>query len=339
MPESSPEFAGQAGGPVQPPEGPASGAIQPPPGADSTVGAAPAAEGATMAAPGDGALVPGASPADPAAGNAAAPAMPLGPDGLPDPAAAAMAANQQAVPMTQSAPEPTQGFMHFIAQSDIVGKSLFVILIIMSLASWYLIVVKTVSNARTKRRSRQFLNRFWQSDSLEAVDQDISRHGVRDPFSNLACHAIQARDHYARYGAANLEQAGTQSEFVLRNMRKVIDSETAKVESGLTVLASVGSTAPFVGLFGTVWGVYHALVAIGLGGGATIDRIAGPVGEALIMTGLGLAVAIPAVLAFNAFVRRNRVVLSQLDSFAHDLFAFVTTGQQIPENTRGRAAR
>lgn len=112
-------------------------------------------------------------------------------------------------------------------------------------------------------------------------------------------------------------------------MRKVIDEETAKLENGLTVLASVGSTAPFVGLFGTVWGVYHALVGIGLSDGVTINRIAGPVGEALIMTGLGMAVAIPAVLAYNTFVRNNRVFLSRLDAFAHDLFAFLTTGQQV----------
>jgi len=116
---------------------------------------------------------------------------------------------------------------------------------------------------------------------------------------------------------------------VTRTMRKVIDEETAKLENGLTLLASVGSTAPFVGLFGTVWGVYHALVGIGLADGVTINRIAGPVGEALIMTGLGLAVAIPAVLAYNAFVRNNRVFLSRLDAFAHDLFAFLSTGQQV----------
>lgn len=313
MPESSSELAGQAGV--------ASGAIQP----------APAAPEVAAAPPVGGDAAPLALPQS-------APALPLGLDDQPDPAAVAMAANQQAVPMTQAAPE-AQGFMHFIAQSDLVGKSLFVVLVVMSLASWYLIVVKSIANVTTKRRSRQFLKRFWESNSLEAVDQDIARHGVRDPFSNLTCHALQARDHHARFGVSNLEQAGTQSEFVMRSMRKVIDAETAKVESGLTVLASVGSTAPFVGLFGTVWGVYHALVAIGMGGGATIDRIAGPVGEALIMTGLGLAVAIPAVLAYNAFVRRNRVLLSQLDSFAHDLYAFVTTGQQIPENTRGRATR
>src|SRR5690606_3795597 len=148
----------------------------------------------------------------------------------------------------------------------------------------------------------------------------------------LACNAIHARNHHSRFGAANLEQAGTQSAFVMRSMRKVIDAETAKVESGLTVLASVGSTAPVVGLFGTVWGVYHALVAIGMGGGATIDRIAGPVGEALIMTGLGLAVAIPAVLAFNFFVRRNRVLLAQLDAFAR------SEERRVGKEWRGRGS-
>lgn len=264
----------------------------------------------------------------------------VGAPGLPDVAASAAAANQAAQPMIQVPPaEPeAMGFMHFIAQSDVVGKSLFVILIVMSLASWYLIVVKSISNAAIKRRSRYFLDKFWQSSSLEAVQNEISTHGSRDPFSHLASHAIHARNHHAKFGAAKLEEAGSESDFVMRTMRKVIDEETAKVESGLTVLASVGSTAPFVGLFGTVWGVYHALVGIGLGGGATIDRIAGPVGEALIMTGLGLAVAIPAVLAFNAFVRRNRVLLSQLDAFAYDLFAFLTTGSKVSEN-RVRAIR
>jgi biopolymer transport protein ExbB len=106
----------------------------------------------------------------------------------------------------------------------------------------------------------------------------------------------------------------------------VIEEETARAEGGLTLLASVGSTAPFVGLFGTVWGVYHALVAIGISGQGTLDKVAGPVGEALIMTGLGLAVAIPAVLAYNTFVRGNRLMLSRLDSFAHDIHALLTTG-------------
>ena len=220
------------------------------------------------------------------------------------------------------------GFLHFVAQSDFVGKSLFVILILMSLVTWYLILVKVASNV-SMRSARDFLNKFWNASSLEQVENEIVTHGARDPFSHLASHAMHAQAHHNKFGATKLEESGSSSEFVTRTMRKVIDEETAKLENGLTVLASVGSTAPFVGLFGTVWGVYHALVGIGLSDGVTINRIAGPVGEALIMTGLGLAVAIPAVLAYNTFVRNNRVFLSRLDAFAHDLFAFLTTGQQV----------
>jgi Biopolymer transport proteins len=112
-------------------------------------------------------------------------------------------------------------------------------------------------------------------------------------------------------------------------MRRALDEETARLEWGLTSLASIASTAPFVGLFGTVWGVYHALQNIGQGGLATLDQIAGPVGEALIMTGLGLAVAIPSVLAYNDCARSNRLLLAKLDGFAHDLLTFLTTGHAI----------
>ena len=228
------------------------------------------------------------------------------------------------------------GFAHFVAQSDLIGKSLFVILLLMSAVSWYYIVTKSISQYRIKKRSRKFMDFFWNADSLEAVKHEIAVHGVTDPFSHLTSHALFARDHHARVGTARLEEAGSASDFLTRTMRKVIDEETTQLESGLTVLASVGSTAPFVGLFGTVWGVYHALVAIGASGTASLDKIAGPVGEALIMTGLGLAVAIPAVLGYNALVRSNRVLLGRLDAFAYDLFAFLTTGQQV--NTTGKPA-
>jgi biopolymer transport protein ExbB len=274
-----------------------------------------------------------AAPADSSAGHAAAAA------------AQAPAAGDMAGAALQSAaaaplPAPDMGVMHFISQSDIVGKTLFVILILMSLVTWYLIVVKAINSAMVRKRSRDFLNKFWNSSSLDQVEHEISTHGARDPFSHLAAHAMHAQAHHAKYGATKLSETGSNGEFVTRTMRKVMDEETAKLENGLTVLASVGSTAPFVGLFGTVWGVYHALVGIGLADGVTINRIAGPVGEALIMTGLGLAVAIPAVLAYNAFVRKNRVFLSRLDAFAHDLFAFLTTGQQVAvSDSKVRAMR
>ena len=140
---------------------------------------------------------------------------------------------------------------------------------------------------------------------------------------------MQAQAHHARYGAAKLEEAGTSGEFVTRTIKKVLDEEMARLENGLTVLATVGATAPFVGLFGTVWGVYHALVAIGMSGSGTLDKVAGPVGEALIMTGLGLAVAIPAVVGYNWLTRANRVLLARLDAFAYELHTFVSMGQPL----------
>jgi len=228
------------------------------------------------------------------------------------------------------------GILDFVQQSDWVGQGLFAILVVMSFASWYPILYKWLMNWRTKRRSERFLRTFWNASSLEQVEQEISLQGAREPFANLASHAIHARNHHAAYGAVNLQAAGSTNAFVTRTIRKCIDEETSRLENGLTVLASVGSTAPFVGLFGTVWGVYHALLNIGMSDGVTINRIAGPVGEALIMTGLGLAVAIPAVLAYNFFVRGNRVYLGRLDAFAHDLFTFLTTGQQ---QFNGRNAR
>ncbi|MBB5217305.1 MotA/TolQ/ExbB proton channel family protein [Parapusillimonas granuli] len=258
--------------------------------------------------------------------------------GAAAPAAPAVAGAVQPAAMTAQQVADAGGMLHFISQSDIVGKTLFGILVLMSLTSWYLIFVKSFTNMRIRRRSNHFLREFWAASSLEQVENEIATHGASEPFAHLASHAIHAQNHHAKYGAMKLEEKGSTGAFVTRTIRKVIDEETARLENGLTVLASIGSTAPFVGLFGTVWGVYHALVGIGLSDGVTVNRIAGPVGEALIMTGLGLAVAIPAVLAYNGFVRSNRVYLARLDAFAHDLFTFLSTGQQAFESS-GRVRR
>ena len=126
------------------------------------------------------------------------------------------------------------------------------------------------------------------------------------------------------------------SEWLTRTLRNSIDDSTARMQSGLAVLASVGSTAPFVGLFGTVWGIYHALLSISAAGQATIDKVAGPIGEALVMTALGLAVAIPAVLVYNALVRGNKGVLNKLNRFAHDLHAYFVTGSRVAAGSAGR---
>lgn len=244
----------------------------------------------------------------------------------------ALTSAAQAVPDIVRTDE-TAGLLSFIAQSDLVGKSLFGMLILMSLVSWYLIFTKYFVNVSMRARSRRFLKQFWSARSLDDVEGMWGADRDAEPFSRLTRQAIGARNHHAKYGGSNLEASGSTAAFVTRSMRKVIDEETAKLENGLTVLASVGSTAPFVGLFGTVWGVYHALIGIGMSDGVTVNTIAGPVGEALIMTGLGLAVAIPAVLAYNGFVRGNRVYLARLDAFAHDLFSFLSTGQPVHDVT------
>jgi biopolymer transport protein ExbB len=231
------------------------------------------------------------------------------------------------------------GFSHFLAQTDSIGKVILAIMLVMSVATWYLIVTKGIETLARRRRSTRFLALFWNAPSLVAVERHLEQHHPDDPFSHLAYHAIVSSRHHARHGLDRLNEAGSGADFLTRSIRRVIDEETAKLESGLTVLASVGSTAPFVGLFGTVWGVYHALVAIGLAGQGTLDRVAAPVGEALIMTAIGLAVAIPAVLAYNALVRSNRIVLAQLDAFAHDVFAFLTTGVHFSETDVASGAR
>ena len=227
--------------------------------------------------------------------------------------------------------EQTLGIAHFLAHSDAVGKGLLFVLLAMSILSWYLIVTKAVAVVLEKRRSGNFLDAFWAAPSIDAVVERLERQPADEVFSYLAWHAIVATRHHERHGASRLNEAGSPADFLTRAMRRVIDENTARLESGLTILASIGSTAPFIGLFGTVWGVYHALVAIGLSGQGTLDKVAGPVGEALIMTALGLAVAIPAVLAYNTMVRSNRIVLAQLDAFAHDLFALLTTGARMGE--------
>jgi len=231
--------------------------------------------------------------------------------------------------MTAMTDSPSMGFAHFLGQSDAVGKTLLVILLLMSVVSWALIASKGLAQWWRKRRTEEFLAFFWNATTLEEVQGEITTHGVRDPFAHLTSHALHARGHHAKYGAAKLSQAGNEEEFLTRTIKKVLDEETTRMENGLTALATIGATAPFVGLFGTVWGVYHALVAIGMSGAGTLDKVAGPVGEALIMTGIGLAVAIPAVVAYNWLTRSNRVLLGKLDAFAFELMNFLQMGRTL----------
>ncbi len=212
------------------------------------------------------------------------------------------------------------GFAHFLTQADGVGKGVLAMLLLLSVASWYLIVTRALANWLARRRADAFVARFWQAGSLDEVAGSLHA-GADNAFAVLVDAALKAR---ANGDEKNLAMAGGMGEYLTRTLNNAVDREAADAEHGLTVLATAGSAAPYIGLFGTVWGIYHALVQIGMSGQGTLDKVAGPVGEALIMTALGLAVAIPAVLAYNAFNRRNRLWLSRLESFAHDLYVLLT---------------
>ena len=218
------------------------------------------------------------------------------------------------------------GFSHMIQNFDIVGWVVFVTLIIMSVGSWWYTVVNAINNARVSGNADRVVETFWSIKNPREARQFLEEQKPSEPFSNIALDAIDAASH--QEGNA-LAQSLSKSEFVDRALRQAVTRESSNLENGLTWLATVGATAPFIGLLGTVWGIYHALIRISASGSASIDVVAGPVGEALIMTAFGLFVAIPAVLAYNAFNRSNRNIYSKFDTFAHDLHDFFATGSRI----------
>lgn len=222
--------------------------------------------------------------------------------------------------------------LEFIVAGGAVSVAVAVILLVMSIASWYLIVTKGVQVWRRRHAITAYTQKFWSAPNLAAaVKQDGANTIASLSLSNLAKQSIAAAEHYQHYTNKRAIEPSDQAaiskdEFIARAMNRSIAEESARLEGGLTVLASVGSVSPFVGLFGTVWGIYHALASISQSGQATLDKVAGPVGEALIMTALGLAVAIPAVLAYNALVRSNRMLVSQIEHFAYELHTLLVTG-------------
>ncbi|MDF1482934.1 MotA/TolQ/ExbB proton channel family protein [Extensimonas sp. H3M7-6] len=225
------------------------------------------------------------------------------------------------------------GIANLWAQGDGVTRGVAVLLLLMSLASWIVILLKAWDVLRLRRHARAAQD-FWRSEDFSA---GLARLGddPGNPFRQLAQAAQEASAHHAQ---ASLQDQLDRSEWITRSLRNHLDDCGARLQSGLAILASVGSTAPFVGLFGTVWGIYHALLAIGSTGQSTIDKVAGPVGEALIMTALGLAVAIPAVLGYNALVRGNKAVLHQLRRFTHDLHSYFVAGSRTATASGAEAA-
>ena len=222
--------------------------------------------------------------------------------------------------------EQSLGFAHFLRSADPVAMFILAVLLVMSVGSWYLIFTKGWRIVATRRRSDVFVRQFWDAPDIGAVAERLRATGAADPFSHLVHHGFTAVEQHRTGNARGLIDAGTADEFLTRALKRAIGQDRARLERGLSFLATVASSAPFVGLFGTVWGIYHALLAIGASGQGTLDKVAGPVGEALLMTGLGLAVAIPAAISYNAFVRANRSLLADLNAFAHDVFTFLSTG-------------
>jgi biopolymer transport protein ExbB len=221
------------------------------------------------------------------------------------------------------------GLQSFLASTDAVGLTVFFILTGMSVLSWCVVLEKSVVLALLRLRGARVVREFWEAGSLAEALAALERRGGHDPFAELIRHGAGAATHYRRLDAHTLGESLGLSDFLTRTLRQTIARESGRLGSGLTLLASVGSVSPFVGLFGTVWGIYHAMARIGVTGKATLDQVAGPVGESLIMTAFGLAVAIPAVLGYNAFVRINRMILADLDGLAHDLHAFLTMGARL----------
>jgi len=228
--------------------------------------------------------------------------------------------------MTPTITNQGLGLSHYWAQGDGISHAVAYMLLLMSIISWYFILSKAWSSWRI-RRSANALEAFWQAPTLADAIGVLKTADSENVYTPLAAQSAEAAN--LRMQEGSLNAAIDPSELITRTLRQQINRVSSRLESGLTLLASVGSTAPFVGLFGTVWGIYHALLAVSTAGTVQIDKVAGPVGEALIMTALGLAVAIPAVLAYNAFTRVNRVTLAELDAFAHNLHAYLTTGTRI----------
>ena len=213
------------------------------------------------------------------------------------------------------------GLQALWTQGDFVAKGTLIILVLMSLFSWYIILLKIWDQRKLQQSAKLAEQKFWTATSIKDA---IDRLPKGDTFRAIAEDGVRATSHHE----GRLTDRIDFHEWVTMSLQRSADSVNSNLQAGLAFLATVGSTAPFVGLFGTVWGIYHALVAIGVSGQASIDKVAGPVGEALIMTAIGLAVAVPAVMGYNWLIRRNKQVLDKVRAFAGDLHNVLLAGKR-----------
>ena len=231
-------------------------------------------------------------------------------------------AQAPAAGITQAVVDNPYGLAALWAQGDFVARGTLFILVLMSVGSWYILVTRLAASLKLSAEARSVRQSFFKATTLSA---GVATLGEGSAFRYIAEAGINAREHHE----------GTLTEHIDRNtwitmcVQRSVDEVQSRLQGGLAILATVGSTAPFVGLFGTVWGIYHALTAIGVAGQASIDKVAGPVGEALIMTAIGLAVAVPAVLGYNALVRRNKVTMDAVRGFAADLHGILLGAKNL----------
>jgi len=225
--------------------------------------------------------------------------------------------SQTAASNTNEEIEKAFGLMSLLEQSDWVAKITLIILVLMSVSSWYVIISKLLTQSHVFKMAQEINDAFWACSSIQAGEKTLSE---KSPFKFLIHVALEASAPQKGI-LAPVEPKTWLSISIQRGMSQI----QGQMQGGLSWLATVGSTAPFVGLFGTVWGIYNALMKIGLTGQASIDKVAGPVGESLIMTAIGLAVAVPAVLGYNWLVKRNKTVLESVNAFGSDLHSVLSS--------------
>lgn len=207
--------------------------------------------------------------------------------------------------------------MHYLKHDDVVLLLTFSILVVMSILTWYIIILRSVKLFAAKKANKQFLKDFWNSPNLTEAMEKIESH--KGPMADMTRQSKKAMDRYNDKSYSNLHNEVPINEYLTRHIRNAMFKSVRNFDNGLTALASIGATAPFVGLFGTVWGIYHALINISKAGQVTLAVVSAPIGEALVATAFGLFVAIPAVLAYNALSRSNKNMNRDIDNFAHDL--------------------
>jgi len=224
--------------------------------------------------------------------------------------------------------ENPYGITALWTQSDYVGKGVFVILIVMSLWSWLVMINKWLDQRTLRKAANEAEKSFFSAGSMQ---EGISRlKGKINPFRDIAQDGLSAVEHHRKTTARDVTSGIELGPWVESHITRRTEMLQSSLQSGMVVLASVGATSPFVGLFGTVWGIYHALISISIAGQASLDKVAGPIGEALIMTAMGLAVAVPAVLGFNGLLRGNKGLMERANYFAHDVQAALLAGSRVP---------